>query len=125
MNFEQAVHERSRAFERNYEAKNPAALALDYYLPEARLIAPDAPMACGHEEIAAAFQAIMATIGSCRLEAVELVQEGPIGYEIGRAVLQPMDGAAPPVDCRYLVVWSRDAAGEWRVAVDKFSFGPL
>ncbi len=125
MNFEQAVRARSDAFERNYAARDAAALVRDYYTPDARLIAPDAPMARGRQEIAAAFETIMGAIGSCRLETVELVEEGPIGYEIGRAYLQPIDAAAPPMDYRYVVVWSRDASGEWRVAVDKFSFGPL
>lgn len=125
MEFEQAVLARSEAFARNYAARDAAALARDYYTPDARLIAPDAPMASGREAISAAFNAIMETIRSCRLEAVELVQEGAIGYEIGRAFLQPLDSAAPPVESRYLVVWSRDADGEWRAAVDKFSFGPL
>lgn len=125
MDFQHAVRARSEAFERNYAARDASALARDYYTPDARLIAPDARMASGRKAIAAAFEAIMATIQSCRLETVELVQEGSMGYEIGRALLQPLDAAAPPIECRYLVVWSREVDGNWLAAVDKFSFGPL
>lgn len=94
------------------------------YDPAARLMAPNAPIAVGHDAIKGVLQAFVdAGAKSLDLQSTEVLSEGSLVVDIGRYVLgiQPT-GADPVQDVgKYIVVLRRQSDGSLRIVADAFN----
>ncbi len=100
--------------------KNAAEIA-KFYAPDGRFLVPNAPIAEGHEEIAAMWDVLL-QLPNAALSfgptVIEVAQAGDMAYDLGTYSLNH-DGPSGRVDDRgkYVVVWKR-VDGEWKAAAD-------
>lgn len=114
-----------KAFAQVYAASdNPMELLREYFLEDARVLPPDAPMARGREEALAVFAALDA-LPAYKLRWSPLTGDtgGDLGYTIGTYHMEFQDpqGNDVSIDGKYMTVWKRQSDGAWKVAVDMFN----
>jgi ketosteroid isomerase-like protein len=98
------------------------AAACSVYTEDARLLPPDAPMVTGRAAIVEFWKAAVPALGvkSVKLGTVELAVSGDMAREIGEATLALASGAAT---IKFVVVWRRQADGQWKWATDIWNNG--
>ena len=114
-----AIEQRSRVFEQCYAKHDAACLINGYYVPdaEAPVVSPPGgqPPVRGSAGITAMFEKEFAGVQAIRLETIDVIAEGRMAYEIGRAHLTLRSGESAVA--RYAVLWVKGADG-WRAKVD-------
>lgn len=104
-------------------ARDAAATAA-IYLPEGRLMPPNAVSALGSAAIAEFYRGIFELPNlsvSWTQDLVEVAESGTLAYDVGPYSLA-YDGPSGRVEDRgkYLVVWKK-VNGQWRVAAESFN----
>ena len=101
---------------------------LSFYADDGSLLPPDAPVATGHEAIRAylseGFAAPELALHWTTTKA-ELSRTGDLGYTYGTYELSFQDAEGNPVASqgKSLVVWKKQADGQWKVVADMFNRG--
>ncbi len=91
-------------------------LLVSMYTSDARLMAPNTPMAQGSEAVRAAFGELIEGGITGEIDTIEAAVSGDLGYRAGTYSLFAADGS--PVDTgKYVEVWQKTAAG-WQIADD-------
>ncbi len=113
-------------FEERSTSDNPLEAVLAFFLDDARVLAPDAPMAVGKEEIRTVWAAMYALPEfSLRWSpaTADVDGAGDLGYTIGTYRMEYREPGGDPIaiDGKYMTVWKRQLDGTWRVAVDMFN----
>jgi len=89
------------------------------YTADARMMAPNAPMAQGHAAIAASFGEMTSAGMKTTTTCIDLVAAGDIGYQVGTYALLAPDGAE--IDHgKFIELWKR-VDGSWKISHDMFS----
>jgi uncharacterized protein (TIGR02246 family) len=111
----------NRRFEEGFDHGDAAAVG-SVYTDDAALLPPNGPMTHGRDAITKFWQGVMDMgLRSVALNTVSLVRDGDdAAHEIGTASLtiEPEGGEPTTDSVKYVVVWRREASGEWRYAVD-------
>ncbi len=98
---------------------------MSFYVEDAILVPPNAPMAIGTSAIREASAAIDTPGMSVAWKPmkIEVARSGDIGYAIGtfEGTGVGPDGSLVPVKGNYIEIWKRQADGSWKVAADMFS----
>lgn len=116
-----AIAERSRHFEAAYAAADADALVDGYFVSDADNPAaypPGSAPVMGRAALKGMFAGMFAGAPAIRLELVDLVANGAIAMEIGRARLTTGDGGE--AIGRYTVCWINTPEG-WRAKADFFA----
>jgi uncharacterized protein (TIGR02246 family) len=111
---------RNRRFMEAFDAGDAAAVAA-LYTEDAVVIPPGSPMIIGRAGIEEFWGGLMkAGVQGVNLETLRLAGSTDLLHEIGRATitLRPPEGETTTQLVKYVVVWERDQAGEWALAVD-------
>jgi uncharacterized protein (TIGR02246 family) len=111
---------RNRRFMEAFEAGDAAAVAA-LYTEDAVVLPPDSPMITGRAGIEEFWGELMkAGVKGVNLETLRLAGSTDLLHEIGRATITARPAEGEPVTqlVKYVVVWERDPAGEWALAVD-------
>ena len=117
-----------RAANRNFMEllkRHDAAGIAQLYTADARVLAPDTPMASGTEAIRAFWQgAIDMGFKEAELETVAVDSRADLAYEIGKYVLTLQPAGSPPTKStgKYVVVWQHRNGG-WKLHVDIWNAG--
>lgn len=126
-----ALLETDRALAESYTTSdNPLDTIFASFADDARVLAPDTPMAVGWEASRAIFAELEASPGyslSYTPTTAYVGSGGDLGYTIGTYQMQLSDddGDVVEIDGKYLTVWKRQPDGSWKIAVDMFnSNGP-
>lgn len=109
---------RGEAFEAALNAKDMDAL-MAMYEDDARVMAPNAPMASGHAAVRASFGPMIDAGLSVDLTSVDGAISGDIGYNVGTYVLKSGDTVVD--EGKYMESWHRGDDGEWRYTNDIFN----
>ena len=94
-----------------------------FYSDDAAALAAGHPVAVGKDAIRKEWQRIL-TVPQLDLHwqpvHIEVARSGDIAYDVGTVHSTSVDAKGNKVDYvgKYVVVWKKDATGEWRVAVD-------
>ena len=104
-------------------ASKDAAKTASFYAENGTLFAPGAPAANGRDAVQKTWEALMTTPGYALTFAttkVEVARSGDFAYDIGNYELTTNDKKGKPqvAKCKYLVVWQKQPAGDWKVLVD-------
>ena len=96
------------------------------FTDDARVLAPDIPMAEGWEASRAVFAKLEALPGYSLTWSPAIADVGgaaDLGYTIGtyHMKLPGSDGSIVEVDGKYLSIWKRQPDGNWKIAVDMFN----
>jgi ketosteroid isomerase-like protein len=97
---------------------------------DARVLAPEAPIALGWEASRAVFANLEALPGyslTWSPTTAEVGSGADLGYTIGTYHMQlpDGDGNVAEIDGKYLSIWKRQSDGRWKITVDMFnSNGP-
>jgi uncharacterized protein (TIGR02246 family) len=111
---------RTRRFSEAFAAGDAAGVAA-LYTEDAVLLPPDAPTIVGRAGIEEFWGGLMKVgVQGVDLETVRLDGSADVLHEIGRATItvRPADGEMITQLAKYVVVWERNPAGEWAMAVD-------
>jgi len=96
------------------------------FTDDARVLAPDIPMAEGWEASRAVFAKLEALPGYSLEYSPAIADVGggaDLGYTIGtyHMELPGSDGSIAEIDGKYLTIWKRQPDGNWKVAADMFN----
>ncbi len=123
--------ETDRALAEAYSTSDtPLDTVFASFTNDARVLAPDMPMALGWEasrEIFANLEALPGYSLTYRPTTADVSSAADLGYTIGTYHMQLPDGDGNVVEIegKYLSVWKRQPDGRWKIAVDMFnSNGP-
>ena len=112
------ITSRSAAWDAAMHARDIDALAA-LYTDDARLLAPNAEMTVGQDDLRAAFEGMMNAGLSVKLTSIEARVSGDIGHNVGRYVLS---AGGEDVDVgKFVETWERGADGVWRIANDIYN----
>ncbi len=117
---EAAIRSIDSAWVKAVAAKN-AQQAASYYTDDGVLMAPGGPMATGRDAVQKGWAGLMALPGFALTFAPDkIVVSGDMAYEIGTYALTTNNkaGKAQTSNGKYVVVWSRQADGSWKAALD-------
>lgn len=120
-----SLMEADRAMSEAYStSSSPLDAVFARWTDDARVLAPDAPMARGKEASRAVFAELEAMPGySLTWEPSTADASGDLGYTIGTYHMEfrdPQDRLVA-VDGKYMTVWKKQPDGTWKVAVDMFN----
>jgi uncharacterized protein (TIGR02246 family) len=101
-----AVEAQNAVFRRAFLAGDAEKLA-GLYTPDAKVIAPGAPIASGRAEIAAFWKGASKGVEDLRLDTLAVSPAGEYAIEDGTVTITAADGSA--TTNRYVVVWKRDS----------------
>jgi ketosteroid isomerase-like protein len=110
---------------RVFAAKNlDASVAI--CAPDGAVLAPNAPIAAGREEIRKLFQGFFAIPGfqiTWHPTKIEVARSGEIGYSSGVYEMQFKDASGKPASDtgKYVTIWKRTPDGKWQVVRDIFN----
>ncbi len=123
--------EADRALAEAYSTSDtPLDAVFAFFADDARVLAPDVPIALGWEASRAVFAKLEALPGyslSWSPTTADIGSAADLGYTIGTYHMQlpDDDGNTVEVDGKYLSLWKRQPDGSWKIAVDMFnSDGP-
>ena len=94
------------------------------YAEDARLLAPNAPIAEGRAAIQAVLQSYLdAGVNSLELQSIDVLNDGALVVDIGRYVLGMQPPGADPVrdEGKYVVVFRREGDGTLKIVADAFN----
>jgi len=96
------------------------------FADDARVLAPDIPMAEGWDASRAVFAKLAALPGYSLKVSPALADVGGVadlGYTIGtyHMTLPGSDGSIVEIDGKYVSIWKRQSDGSWKIAVDMFN----
>jgi len=96
------------------------------FTDDARVLAPDVPMAEGWEASRAVFAKLEALPGYSLKYSPAIADVGgaaDLGYTIGtyHMKLPGSDGSIVEIDGKYLSIWKRQPDGNWKIAIDMFN----
>ncbi len=96
------------------------------FTDDARVLAPDIPMAEGWDASRAVFAKLEALPGYSLKYSPAIADVGgaaDLGYTIGtyHMKLPGSDGSIVEIDGKYLSIWKRQPDGNWKIAVDIFT----
>jgi uncharacterized protein (TIGR02246 family) len=118
---EAAIRANDEAFAAAFNRKDAQGIAA-LYTEDAAILPPGAPRADGRDAIAAFWQAVIDSgLTNASLTPVEVVVTGDTATEVGRAILHAPGtdgGPATPAHINFVVLWRRDAAGQWKLHRD-------
>ncbi len=117
---EAAIRAEDSAWVKAVATKNAQQVA-SYYTDDAVLMAPGEPMATGRDAVQKAWAGLLALPGFAATFAPDkIVVSGDLAYEVGSYALTSNDRAGKPHTSsgKYVVVWSRQADGRWKAALD-------
>jgi uncharacterized protein (TIGR02246 family) len=113
-------------FETAFNSKDAATVA-ELYTEDAAIFPPDGPRIDGREGIGNYWRgAIDAGVTDLALSAIEIEDSGSFTYEVGTFSFQAPteNGASTEVNGQYIVIWTKDADGNWRLHRDIWNTGP-
>ena len=107
-------------------SETPLDTIIASFTDDARVLAPDIPMAEGWEASRAVFANLEALPGYSLEYSPAIADVGgaaDLGYTIGtyHMKLPGSDGIIADIDGKYLTIWKRQPDGTWKVAVDMFN----
>jgi len=99
---------------------------LSYYADEASMFPPNAPIATGADARRKTWTALFSPtelVFSNAATKVEAARSGDLAYETGTFEESFKDAGGQPVRVtgKYVVVWKKQANGQWKAAVDIFN----
>lgn len=99
---------------------------VSFFAPDASFNAPGAPIATGTEAIRAAAKQMMAMPGfnvTWKAAQADVAASADLGYTRGTYELRFNDASGKPLVDRgkYVTVWKKNGAGEWKVVADIFN----
>jgi ketosteroid isomerase-like protein len=117
---DRTLHEASSASE------TPLDTIFSSFTDDARVLAPDIPMAEGWEASRAVFAELEALPGyslKVRPAIADVGGAADLGYTIGtyHMKLPGSDGSIAEIDGKYISIWKRQPDGNWKIAVDMFN----
>ena len=94
-----------------------------FYTEDAKVLPPDAPIVSGRKAIEEFWRMPANALGltDATLKTIDLEIAGDTAYEISEADLKLSSGQAK---VKYLLVWTRDRDGQWRVHRDIWNSMP-
>jgi ketosteroid isomerase-like protein len=122
-----SLMEADRAWFESYSTSDdPLEVFEAHLLDDARVLAPDAPIARGKQEARAVFGVLYALPGfslSWSPSMAEVGGAGDLGYTIGTYHMEFEDpeGKLLQIDGKYMTVWKKQPDGTWMVAADMFN----
>ena len=119
------IRDADQAWMRVFAAKD-LEKSLAACAPDAAVLAPNAPIATGREQISHLFQGFFAVPAlqiSWHPTQVDVARSGEIGYSTGVYEMHFTDAAGKPAadTGKYLTVWKRASDGKWQVVRDIFN----
>jgi uncharacterized protein (TIGR02246 family) len=117
------VAEFNAAFGKAMANQDVAAMA-DFYTEDARMLAPNVPMAEGRDAIRQVLQAFVdAGAKSLDLQSIDVLEDGALVVDIGRYVLGVQPPGADPIeeDGKYVVALRRQGDGSLKMVADAFN----
>jgi uncharacterized protein (TIGR02246 family) len=122
---ERAIRETDVTWSKVAGAKDLEAI-LSFYTDDASLLPANAPMATGKDAMRTAWSQLLATPGfglSWQPTKAEVSRGGDLGYTIGTYELTMTGPGGQPIIDRgkYVVVWKKQADGNWKAAADIFN----
>jgi uncharacterized protein (TIGR02246 family) len=112
-----------REFMDNVAAKNAARVA-GIYADDARILMPGRPVISGKSEILAFYKAALdGPVEAITLDTTHIDVSGDLAYGFGtNAILLKAAGEAPHEEKgKYVAVYRRQPAGDWKIVVDSYS----
>lgn len=125
---ESAIRARDAEWQKAVTAKD-AALTASFYADAGSLLAPGAPMATGKDAIQKDWAGLMGMPGFALTFAptkVEVSRSGDLAYDLGDYALTVNDKKGKPqtTKAKFVVVWSKQPGGTWKVLVDTATTSP-
>jgi uncharacterized protein (TIGR02246 family) len=110
-----AIRAAEAALAEAFEDSDPTAW-VSCYTEDAIFVGPGSPAIEGRAALLAV--APQVTMSSLEIVADSTIGAGDFAATTGRAtwVSGPKDSGAPTIRRRFLMVWRRDAGGQWRIA---------
>lgn len=126
---QQAIEKAAAQFAEAFNQGDTAAVA-DFYLTEAQILPPNAPMVSGQEAIQEFWQGFIETTAwrELTLETLKIEHDGRLVYEVGAYTFNfQVKGANQAVTDtgKYLVVWKRQSDRSYKILVDTWNSNML
>jgi ketosteroid isomerase-like protein len=126
---ERQLREQEAQWQRDYAAKDAAALA-SHYADDAALASPGAAIVTSKDERTAALQAL-AKDSNLKMEfasdRIDVAASGDLAYTRGKFTMQTTDptSSQPRIDKgSYLTIWKKQSDGSWKAVEDFVTPGP-
>jgi uncharacterized protein (TIGR02246 family) len=122
----QAIEQVNARFMEAFKAGDAATIA-SLYTETAKMLPPDTTEIAGRAAIQAEWQSwIDDGLKDLTLEAQEVEASDDLAYEVGLFSLQvpTENNQLVTANGNYVVVWKRDAGGNWRLQVDTWNDAP-
>ena len=113
-----------REFMDNVAAKNAARLVDALYADDARILMPGQPVISGKPAILDFWKAALAgPVEAIWLDTTHIEVSGDLAYGVGNntITLKAADGARVEEKGKYVGVYRRQPAGDWKLVVDMYS----
>jgi uncharacterized protein (TIGR02246 family) len=118
-----SIRRMDREFMDNVVAKNAPRVA-GIYADDARILMPGRPVISGKSEILAFYRAALdGPVQAITLDTTHIDVSGELAYAFGtNSILLKEVGEAPREEKgKYVVVYRRQPAGDWKIVVDSYS----
>lgn len=104
-------------------AENPLDAFVAQIEDDGVLLAPDAPLAKGHEAIRAVLAPFRDAEARWQPTSAEIAASADLGHTIGtyEMTIEGPEGSPVKIEGKYLTVWRKQADGRWKVAADTFN----
>ena len=122
---ENAVRNADQEWLRVFAAKD-LVKSVDFVLARGSVLAPNTPIATGHEAIGKLFAGFFA-LPDLKIEwrptKVEVARSGELGYSTGTYLMSFKDPNGKTAEDRgkYVTIWEKAPDGKWKVAYDIFN----
>ena len=107
-------------------AAKDLAKSVDFVLADGAVLAPNAPIATGHEAVGKLFSGFFA-LPDLKIEwhpaKVEVARSGDLAYTTGAYSMSFKDPSGKTIEDKgkYVTVWKKQSNGNWKVAYDIFN----